>query len=88
MMPRRCPAHGPCSQDADSLVWGTQFTQVTNEEPMGVLEEEFTGAKCYLMGICQVLVTKEDLRRGRGDGEALSEPLPTCRGELTRPQVG
>lgn len=88
MMPRRCSTHGPCSQDAHSLVWGTQFTQVTNEEPMEVLEEEFTCAKCYLMGIRQVLVTEEDLRQGRGGGEALSELLRTCRGELTRPQVG
>lgn len=41
---------------------------------MEVLEEGFTRARCYLMGIRQVLVTKEDVRQGRGDGEALSEP--------------
>lgn len=35
-----------------------------------MLEEGFTRARCYLMGIRQVLVTKEDVRQGRGDGEA------------------
>lgn len=33
---------------------------------MEVLEGEFTCAKCYLMGIRQVLVTKEGLRQGWG----------------------
>lgn len=33
---------------------------------MEVLEGEFTCAKCYRMGIRQVLVTKEGLRQGWG----------------------
>lgn len=43
---------------------------------MEALEEELTHAQCFLIGISQVMGTKENLRWGGGDGEALWEPLP------------
>lgn len=47
---------------------------MANEEPVKVLEEEFTWAERYLRGISQMVGTKEDLRQGRENGEALREP--------------
>lgn len=83
----RCSALSPCSQDVHSLVWGTQITWVTNEEPVEVLEKGIACAKSNPGGISQVAVTRENLRQGRGDGEALWESLSSHRWELKRLQL-
>lgn len=38
------------------------------------LEEEFTGARCYLMGTRKVLVAREGMRQGRGLGKPSGSP--------------